>query len=103
MNREKHDCLKVIGPSVACIGILIKHIIGSGYNTLLLRLTQCAFYSACPHRQFDTLPGLLRSQAALQTTISMASSLTGRRANQRSVKHEVILFNVWAKGVCTNV
>ena len=36
---------------------------GHGYNTLLLRLIPGD--SACPHRQFHTLPGLLDSQAAL--------------------------------------
>ena len=33
---------------------------GPGYNTLLLRLILGYLYSlsACPHRQFHTLPGL---------------------------------------------
>ena len=38
---------------------------GPGYNTLLLRLIPGDLLSACPHRQFNTLPGLLDSQAAL--------------------------------------
>ena len=38
---------------------------GPGYNTLLLRLIPGDLYSACPHRQFHTLPGLLHSRAAL--------------------------------------
>ena len=38
---------------------------GLGYNTLLFRLIPGDLYSACPHRQFCKLPGLLYSQAAL--------------------------------------
>ena len=38
---------------------------GPGYDTLLLRLIPGDLLSACPHRQFHTLPGLLDSQAAL--------------------------------------
>ena len=38
---------------------------GPGYDTLLLRLIPDLF-SACPHRQFHTLSGLLDSRAALQ-------------------------------------
>ena len=38
---------------------------GLGCNTLLLRLIPGYFYSACPHRQFNKLPGLLHSQFAL--------------------------------------
>ena len=38
---------------------------GSGYNTILLRLIPGDLYSVCPHRQFNTLPSLLHSQAAL--------------------------------------
>ena len=41
---------------------------GPGYNTLFLRLVPGYFYSACPHRQFYTLPGLLVSQAALSNS-----------------------------------
>ena len=37
----------------------------AGYNTLLLQLIQGDLYGACPHRQFDTLCGLLHSQTAL--------------------------------------
>ena len=40
---------------------------GPGYNTLLLRLIQDL--SACPHRQFHTLPGLLESPAALSNCL----------------------------------
>ena len=36
-----------------------------GYNTLFLWLIPGYFYSACPNRQFHTLPCLLHSQAAL--------------------------------------
>ena len=35
-----------------------------GYNTLLLRMIP-DLLSACPHRQFHTLPGLLDSRARL--------------------------------------
>ena len=38
---------------------------GPGYDTLLLRLIPGDLLSACPHRQFHTLPGLLDSWAAL--------------------------------------
>ena len=38
---------------------------GPGYNTLLLRLIPGDLLSACPHRQFKTLPGLLESRAQL--------------------------------------
>ena len=30
---------------------------GPGYNTLFLRLITADLYSACPHRQFHSLPG----------------------------------------------
>ena len=38
---------------------------GPGYDTLLLRMIPGDLLSACPHRQFHTLPGLLDSRAAL--------------------------------------
>ena len=38
---------------------------GPGCNSLLLQLIPRDILSACPHRQFHTLPGLLLSQAAL--------------------------------------
>ena len=38
---------------------------GPVYDTLLLRMIPGGFLSACPHRQFHTLPGLLDSRAAL--------------------------------------
>ena len=38
---------------------------GPGYDTLLLRLIPGDLLSACPLRQFPTLPGLLDSRAAL--------------------------------------
>ena len=41
---------------------------GPGYNTLLLRLIPGDLLSACPHRQFRTLPGLLDSLAALSNS-----------------------------------
>ena len=34
---------------------------GPGYDTLLLRFIPEDLLSACPHRQFHTLPGLLNS------------------------------------------
>ena len=41
---------------------------GPGYDTLLLRLIPGDLLSACPHRQFHTLPGLLDSRAALSNS-----------------------------------
>ena len=38
---------------------------GSGYNTLFLRLIPGDLLSACPHRQFYTLPCLSDSRDAL--------------------------------------
>ena len=38
---------------------------GPGYNTLLLRMIPGDILSACPHRQFHTLPGLLDGRATL--------------------------------------
>ena len=38
---------------------------GPGHDTLLLRLIPGYLLSACPHRQFHTLPGILDSRAAL--------------------------------------
>ena len=38
---------------------------GPGYDTLPLRMIPGDLLSACPHRQFHTLPGLLDSRAAL--------------------------------------
>ena len=38
---------------------------GAGYDTLLARLIPGHLLSACPHRQFHTLPGFLDSWAAL--------------------------------------
>ena len=39
--------------------------LGQGYDTLLLRMIPGDLLSAFPHRQFNTLPGLLDSWAAL--------------------------------------
>ena len=44
----------------------------------LLRLIPGDLYSACPHRQFHTLPGLLHSRAAPTLTHCMPSS-SGRQ------------------------
>ena len=41
---------------------------GPVYNALLLRLIPGDLLSACPHRQFHTLPGLLDSRAALSNS-----------------------------------
>ena len=41
---------------------------GPGYDTLLLRLIPGELLSACPQRQFHTLPGLLESMAALSNS-----------------------------------
>ena len=38
---------------------------GPGYDTLLLRLIPGDLLSAFPHRQFQTLPSLLESRAAM--------------------------------------
>ena len=45
---------------------------GPGYDTLLLRLIPGYLLSACPHRQFHTLPGLLDSRAALPNSYPYA-------------------------------
>ena len=42
--------------------------LGAGYNTLLLLLIPGDLLSACPHRQFHTLPGLLDSLTALSNS-----------------------------------
>ena len=39
-----------------------------GFNTLLLRLILGDLLSACPHRQFHTLPGIFNSWAALSNS-----------------------------------
>ena len=41
---------------------------GPGYNTLLLRMIPGYLLSACPHRQFHTLRGLLDSRVALSNS-----------------------------------
>ena len=45
---------------------------GPGYDTLLLRLIPGDLLSACSHRQFQTLPGLLDSRAALPNSYPSA-------------------------------
>ena len=45
---------------------------GPGYDTLLLRLIPGDYLSACTHRQFHTLPGLLDSWAALPNSYPSA-------------------------------
>ena len=47
---------------------------GPGYDTLLLRLISGDLFSACLHRQFHTLPGLLDSRAALSNSSPNALS-----------------------------
>ena len=51
--------------TVPIMGQSIDRNPGPGYDTLLLRLIPGDLLSACPHRQFHTLPSLLDSQAAL--------------------------------------
>ena len=41
---------------------------GPGYNTILLRLITGDLKSACPHREFQTLPGFLDSRAAMSNS-----------------------------------
>ena len=41
---------------------------GPGYDTLLLQMIPGDLLSACPHRQFHTLPGLIDSLAALSNS-----------------------------------
>ena len=43
-----------------------------GYNALLLRLIPADLLSACPHRQFHTLTGLLYIRAALSNSTLMS-------------------------------
>ena len=45
---------------------------GPGYDTLLLRMITGDLLSACPHRQFHTLPDLLDSRAALSDSYPSA-------------------------------
>ena len=45
---------------------------GPGYAALLLRLIPGYILSACPLRQFHTLPGLLDSRAALPNSYPIA-------------------------------
>ena len=45
---------------------------GPGYDSLLLRLIPGDLLSACPHRQFHTLPGLLDSRAAVPNSYPSA-------------------------------
>ena len=47
---------------------------GPGYNTLLLR--SITLLSACPHRQFHTLPDLLHNQSALSNSYPNACMLS---------------------------
>ena len=75
---------------------------GPGYNTLLLRLITGDRLGACSHGQFDTLPGLLDSRAALSNsfpyacvhftkavcTIFMFLVWSGRGANPRYIARE---------------
>ena len=56
---------------------------GPGYDTILLRLIPGDLFSACPHRQFHTLPGLLDSRAALPNSNPNAS----RAMQGRSLYH----------------
>ena len=53
--------------------------LGLGYNTLLLRLIPADLLSACLHRQFHTLPGLLDTRAALLTPTLTHECQAGRQ------------------------
>ena len=56
---------------------------GPGYDILLLRLIPWDISSACLHRQFHTLPGLLDSRAALSN-----SYLNALRAMQGGILYK---------------
>ena len=50
---------RILKTGVICFeGISIEILDRPGCNTLLLRLVPGDLLSACPHRQFHTLPGL---------------------------------------------
>ena len=65
---------------------------GPGYDTLLLRLIPGDLLSACPHRQFHTLPGLLDSRAALSNSYPNAL-----RAMQRGSLYH--FYGLWTFNV----
>ena len=56
-------------PYKCCLGIeghvALDRNPGLGYNTILFRLIPGYLYSACPQRQFHTIPGLVHIRAAL--------------------------------------
>ena len=61
---------KLIGNPLLCFfgsegQVALDRNLGPGYDTLLLRLIPGDILSACPHRQFYTLPDLFDSRAAL--------------------------------------
>ena len=49
---------------------------GPGYDRLLLQLIPGDILSACPHRQFHTIPGLLHSRAALPNSYPNTPAFT---------------------------
>ena len=51
---------------IKCHAALDRNL-GPRYNTLLSRLIQRDLHSACPHRQFNTLPGHLQSGCTAKT------------------------------------
>ena len=51
--------------------VALDRYLGPGYNTLLLRIIPGYLFSACPHRQFHTLPGLLDSRVALSNSYTL--------------------------------
>ena len=65
--------------------------LGPGYNTLLLRLIPGDLLSACPHRQFHTLPGLLDSQAALSN--SYPNALCAMQGGSLYHFYDVLLYD----------
>ena len=56
--------------------IALDRNLGPGYHTLLLQLIPEVLYSACPHRQFHSLPGLVDSQALLSNSYPNACALS---------------------------
>ena len=55
----------MVGPTGPRPNVALDRNPGTGYDTLLLQMIPGDLLSACPHRQFHTLPGLLDSWAAL--------------------------------------
>ena len=73
-NNKQKKWLIMINPLVWFFGILghvpLDRNLRLGYDTLLLRLIPGDLLSACPQRQFHTLPGILNSRFALSNSYS---------------------------------